>query len=191
MALTIGQADQRVAVDGRSFQVVHRSMNLIASRSMRGGAASDGGHDLNRAFFGRALAIWFVIMGVETLHGTLRTLLLAPWLGDLPTRQVGVLIGSLLILLIAHVSAPWLRATTRRSRWLVGMMWVGLTVVFEFSLGYFVLGYGWDRFWQDYDLARGGFMGFGLIVLAAAPAIAARCRRVRGDQAASGFTAIR
>ncbi len=49
-------------------------------------------------FLLRALAVWLVIMCVEFIHGVLRTLYLAPLVGDFQARQISVLLGSLLIL---------------------------------------------------------------------------------------------
>jgi hypothetical protein len=60
----------------------------------------------------RAFAVWLVMMAAETAHGVLRGLLLVPLVGDLPARQVGVLIGSLLILGIAWLFIRWVRAGT-------------------------------------------------------------------------------
>ena len=47
----------------------------------------------------RAIAIWLLIVVAESVHGVIRQLFIAPILGDLPARQLGVFIGSVLILL--------------------------------------------------------------------------------------------
>jgi hypothetical protein len=46
----------------------------------------------------RAFAVWLVIMAVESAHGTLRELFVAPLIGDLRARQISVFTGSLLLL---------------------------------------------------------------------------------------------
>jgi hypothetical protein len=51
----------------------------------------------------RAFAVWFVIIAVGAVHGVLRGLLLAPLVGDLPARQMGVPIGSLFVFAVAYV----------------------------------------------------------------------------------------
>lgn len=121
----------------------------------------------------RALVVWLVIIGVETIHGILRTLLLAPLVGDFRSRQIGVFVGSLLILGVVYGFHRWIRANTHRQRFAVGLLWVILTVLFETMLGRFVMNLPWERLFEDYDLPHGGFMGFGLIVLAASPWLAA------------------
>ena len=43
----------------------------------------------------RAFAVWLLIVVAESVHGTLRQLVLAPLIGDLPARQWGVLLAPL------------------------------------------------------------------------------------------------
>lgn len=124
----------------------------------------------------RAFAVWFVIVAAETVHGVLRGLLLVPLVGDLPARQIGVPIGSLLLFTVACVCIRWVAATTRLQLLGIGLVWVVLTVLFEIGLGRLVLGLSWDRITEDYDSARGGFLGFGLLFMAVSPVLAAWVR---------------
>ncbi|MBI1765190.1 MAG: hypothetical protein HYR56_27575 [Acidobacteria bacterium] len=122
----------------------------------------------------RALAVWLVLMAAESLHGTLRQLLLAPLLGDLRARQVSVLTGSLIILGLTYLFIRWLRAGRMKELLLIGGLWVMLTLLFEFALGRLVLGLTWERLLADYDVRAGGLMLFGLSFLFLAPYIAAK-----------------
>jgi hypothetical protein len=83
-------------------------------------------------------------------------LLLVPLVGDLPARQSGVPIGSLLIFAVSYVCIRWIAATTKLQLLGVGLRWVVLTVLFEIVLGRLALGLPWDRITEDYDPARGG-----------------------------------
>ena len=123
----------------------------------------------------RAMLAWMLIILAETAHGSLRELFIAPRLGDLRARQLGLLVGSVIVFAIALLTARWLGARTRRARLGVGFAWVILTVIFEFALGR-ALGYGWERILSDYNPARGGLMLFGLAFMAVAPLLAARLR---------------
>ena len=51
-----------------------------------------------------------------------------------------------------------------------------LTLLFEIGLGRLVLGLPWVRITEDYGVTRGGFMGVGLLFMAAAPWLAAWLR---------------
>jgi len=125
----------------------------------------------------RAVLVWLVIIALETVHGVLRTLLLVPLVGDFPARRVSVFTGSLLIFGVAWVFAHWIGAGTRLRLLAVGLLWVVLTVLFEIVLGRYALGLSWDRIVEDYDVTRGGLLGFGLLIMAAAPTLATTLRR--------------
>lgn len=123
----------------------------------------------------KALAAWLLIVIAESIHGVVRQLFIAPLIGDLQARQVGVLFGTMIIFLIAWASIRWINATSLAEQLKVGMLWVVLIVVFEFSLGK-VFGYSLERLLTDYNAAAGGFMGFGLLFMLLAPALAAKAR---------------
>ena len=124
----------------------------------------------------RASAIWLLIISAEFVHGVLRMLFLAPLIGDFQARQISVLIGSLIILTIAYFSIRWVRAENNVSLFIVGFVWLILTLLFEVGLGRFVFGFSWQRILSDYDISTGGLLPFGLIILTLSPLIAYKLR---------------
>jgi hypothetical protein len=131
----------------------------------------------------RALAAWLVLIVAESVHGTLRELWLKPYVGDLHARQICVFTGMLIIIAVAYASIRWIRAETPLALWLVGMLWVALTLSFEFGLGLLALGYSWERMIKDYDITRGGLLALGMVVLLLSPLIATRLRGPRAVRA--------
>ena len=127
----------------------------------------------------RAVAIWFLIALAESVHGTIRQLFIAPVMGDLSARQIGVLTGSVIIFFISWLSIHWIGARKFTYQLEVGALWVVLTVLFEVGLG-LALGYPQARILSDYNVAQGGLMGFGLLFMLFAPLLAAK---VRGSRA--------
>lgn len=123
----------------------------------------------------RALLVWMLIMLVETLHGLAREIFIAPLIGDLRARQLGVMTGSLLVLCIGWFAARWLGAGAPRTQLYVGAFWVALTLLFEILLGR-AIGVSWDRILSDFNPARGGFMIAGLAVMFFAPMLAMKLR---------------
>jgi hypothetical protein len=121
----------------------------------------------------KALVAWFLIVIAESIHGIIRQLLIAPVIGEMPARQVGVLIGSVIIFVIAWASIRWINARTFAEQFKVGLLWVVLIVIFEVTLGA-ALGYSKERMLSDYNMTEGGFMGLGLLFMLFAPALAAR-----------------
>jgi hypothetical protein len=126
----------------------------------------------------RALAVWFVIIFTESIHGTLRVLFLEPKIGSFRARQIGVFIGVLLIFTITYLFINWINAKTTKSLIIIGLMWMTLTLLFEFCIG-FVQGFTLDRMLSDYNIAQGGFMLFGILLLALAPLIVTKLRIFR------------
>jgi peptidoglycan/LPS O-acetylase OafA/YrhL len=109
-----------------------------------------------------------VMMLAETAHGAVRELIIAPVLGGLRARQLGVFVGSLLIFIIAWLMARWLNAATRREQLIVGGFWVTLTLVFEFAIGR-ATGASWSRILSDYNPLHGGLMLLGLAFMFCIP----------------------
>jgi hypothetical protein len=125
----------------------------------------------------KAIAVWILIVIAESIHGTIRQIFITPMIGDMLSRQVGVFVGSAIILLISWLSARWLGAKTLKNQLQVGALWVVLIVVFEVSLGT-ALGYTRERILSDYNLAQGGLMGLGLLFMLLGPALGAKLRKV-------------
>ena len=129
-------------------------------------------------FLVRACAIWMLIAVAETVHGVGRTLFLTPALGDHRARQLGIFIGSLMILAIAWLCVNWIGATTAPQLLAVGALWLVLMLSFEIGLGR-SLGLSWERIVSDYDPMQGGLMLIGMGALLFAPLLAARARGAR------------
>jgi hypothetical protein len=121
----------------------------------------------------RAALTWMLMMLAETAHGIAREVFIAPAIGALRARQLGVLVGSVLVLLIAWACARWMNAGTRRAQLAVGAVWVALTLVFELAIGR-ALKLSWERILSDYDPLQGGYLLFGLAVMFAAPLLVSR-----------------
>jgi hypothetical protein len=116
----------------------------------------------------RATLVWMLIMLAETGHGVVREIFIAPVIGGLRARQLGVLVGCVIIFVIAWLLARWMKAGGTRDQFRVGAYWVVLTVIFEFALGR-ATGASWSRLLSDYNPAHGGFMLVGLAFMFLAP----------------------
>jgi hypothetical protein len=127
----------------------------------------------------RALAVWLIIMGAEFIHGILRAVLLAPYVGDFQARQIGVFSGSILIILIACLFVRWIGANTVRTLTYTGFVWLVLTLLFELGFGRFILRLSWQRLLSDYNIVQGGLLPFGMILLTLSPLIVARLRGIK------------
>jgi hypothetical protein len=117
----------------------------------------------------RGVLIWMMIVLAESINGTMREWFLTPAMGDLRARHISFLTAAVLIIVISSIFVSWTGASTLKQLLAVGVSWSVLTVGFEAFLVRPGLHISWERFWADYDIARGGLMAIGLIVLALAP----------------------
>jgi hypothetical protein len=101
---------------------------------------------------------------------------LAPQVGDHAARQIGVLTGSLLIFAVTWLAIGWIGMRRTRTLLAAGALWVVLMLAFEIALGRAVFGFGWERIAAEFDVSRGGLMGFGLAALLLMPFVTARMR---------------
>jgi hypothetical protein len=103
----------------------------------------------------RGLAVWFLILLGATANGAVRQAWLVPWLGDAWGHVVSTVLLSLLIFAFGWMLSGWLDVVSAAESWLVGGVWLVLTVAFEVLAGHFLFGAPWSQLLADYDLARG------------------------------------
>lgn len=124
----------------------------------------------------KAFAVWAVILLLAILNGTLRESVLLPTLGAPSGLILSGAILSLVILATAYLALPWLGTRLAVHLWGIGLGWLALTVVFEFSFGLWQ-GKSWPTLLEAYTFRGGNIWPVVLIVIAVAPSVA---RRLRG-----------
>lgn len=94
-------------------------------------------------------------------------------MGSLPLSGISL---SILILVATLLLLPFLGVLSPSQYWLVGGMWLLLTVLFEFLFGHYVMGDPWAKLLEAYNILKGNLWLLVLLVTAAAPYLAARLR---------------
>ena len=130
-------------------------------------------------FLTRGAIVWLVIIFAESVHGTLRTIFIAPAIGDFRSRQLGAVVASILVFIVALIFSRWINAGTFARRLAVGALWIGLTFTFEIVVGLYILGSDKERFLEDYDVLHGGLMPLALLFVLFTPVIAQRLLDLR------------
>jgi len=128
----------------------------------------------------RATAVWLGILGLASVNGAIRDLLVAPQLGDTIARALSTVVLCLAILLVAWLTIRWIRPTTLRAALGVGGWWLGLTLAFELLIGHYVLHKPWATLLEDYNIAQGRIWMAVLITTLLAPLWAAQRRGLLG-----------
>jgi hypothetical protein len=117
-----------------------------------------------------------VLICAEILHRIARGVFLVPPVGEFRSSQIDVFTGSLIILAIALAFVRWIGASRTTHLLAVGVLWLGLTLAFEFLFGRFVVGASWMRLAADYNVLEGGLLPFGMLLLAVSPLIVSKVR---------------
>ena len=115
------------------------------------------------------LLAWIPMVFIAIVNGALREAWYGKQLGELRAHQLSTLIGALLFgVYIGAVMRYWKPASAEQAL-AIGLLWLGLTVAFEFLFGHYVAGHPWPRLRHDYNLLAGRVWSLLLIWVAVAP----------------------
>jgi hypothetical protein len=121
----------------------------------------------------KAVGLWMLLGVVATACGILREKWLVPFSGKLRGHQIGTLV---VCLLFAGIINGFVRAVLPGidQALAIGLLWMVLTVLFEFAFGHWVLRRPWSLLLADYNLLRGRLWILVLLTEVSAPAIVVR-----------------
>lgn len=117
----------------------------------------------------RYILAWIPLVFLMIGNGILRVSVYGPRLSELHAHQVSTMIGALVYGLYTRLVFDRLRISTGQQAWSVGLLWLLLTVVFEFGFGHYLAGHSWSRLLHDYNLLAGRVWALFLIWIAVAP----------------------
>ena len=126
----------------------------------------------------KALVLWIGILVLAILNGALREKALMPAMGTFGALIASGIVLSVCIGLVAFFAAPWYSPLPSSQYWLIGLFWLILTLLFEFSLGRFVQHKDWTELLQAYTFKGGNIWPVVLAVTLLSPWLAARLRGV-------------
>jgi hypothetical protein len=120
----------------------------------------------------RAIFAWLALLVLAILNGALRQAFLIPRIGERAGHLVSTLLLSAGLLAAAWLLLPWLRPVAARDAWIIGGLWLVLTVAFEFLAGHYLFGDPWEKLLADYNVARGRIWILILIATLLGPVLA-------------------
>lgn len=125
---------------------------------------------MRRMLLAYTVGLWIVLMVLAILNAGLREGIVTPSLGDTAGRAIGSILLACAILLVAYL---FLSRTSidysGKDLWLMGAIWLVLTLAFEFGFGHFVMGNSWDTLLADYNVLNGRIWVLVLIASATGP----------------------
>jgi len=115
--------------------------------------------------------LWFPMVVIAILNGTFRVKFMSRYLDDLKAHQLSVLTGIMLFAIYIWIITGYWIIESASQAWMIGLMWLLLTVLFEFVFGHYVMKNSWEKLLADYNIFKGRLWVVVLIWTTIAPYI--------------------
>ncbi len=123
------------------------------------------------------VALWWVaILGMAILNGAFREELLVPWIGSSAGLIASGLTLSGVVFLVSYVAVPGFGRLSASQYWTIGTIWLVMTLIFEFSFGFFIERKPLSELLQAYTFKGGNVWPVVLAGTLISPRLAARSR---------------
>mgnify|MGYP006301699031 CR=1 FL=1 len=122
------------------------------------------------------LLAWAGLIPVMIANGVARESLYGPRVGDLAAHQISTGIGIVLLFAYVWFVLPRLRVRSPGEAWSIGLVWVALTIAFEFLFGRFVAGHSWGHLIRDHNVFAGRIWALFLLATLTMPRLIYRLR---------------
>lgn len=110
------------------------------------------------------------------INGTIREKIYGQFVSALTAHQLSTFTGLILFGVYIWVLTGLFRIESSRQALLIGVIWLIMTVAFEFVFGHYVMGHPWIRLFHDYNILKGRVWLLVLIWTTVAPYVFYRIR---------------
>jgi uncharacterized protein YneF (UPF0154 family) len=128
----------------------------------------------------RALLIWLVLLVLAVVNGAAREAWLVQRFGEPVGHAISSVALSALILLLSWLTIGWINPATAKDALLIGLVWLALTLAFEFIAGHYLFRKPWNELLADYDILAGRIWVSVLVTTTLAPLFTAYTRHLGG-----------
>jgi hypothetical protein len=115
------------------------------------------------------LLAWLPMIPIAIGNGVLRQRWYGKHVEELAAHQISTAVAIVLFGIYIWLVVRALRPASGQQAILIGLVWLALTVAFEFLFGHYVVGHSWRALLNDYDLLAGRLWVLVLAWLALAP----------------------
>lgn len=128
-----------------------------------------------------SLSAWILILVLAILNGIFREAVLLPNLGRPASFLISGILLSCLIVIVAVLLARRLHLISTLRCLFTGLLWLSLTLIFEFGFGGLMQGKTWAEMMEAYTFRDGNLWPMVLLTTLFAPLLAARMHRKRSQ----------
>lgn len=105
--------------------------------------------------FIRYFYLWFPMVIIAIINGTIRQLFFTNFLDELGAHQLSVISGiTFFAIYVWFITGRW-KLNSSLSAIKIGLMWLTMTIIFEFIFGHYVMGNSWQKLLHDYNILEG------------------------------------
>lgn len=101
------------------------------------------------------ILFWPVMMLLAIANGIVREATYGASMAELHAHQLSTFLAIFIFGFAVFVLSKYVPPVSSSQAVLIGVIWLGLTLCFEFLFGHYVAGHSWSRLFQDYDLLSG------------------------------------
>jgi hypothetical protein len=120
---------------------------------------------------------WIPMVLIAIANGMLRESSYGKRMSELQAHQISTLSGILLFSVYIWVVILIWRPDTSEQAITIGLIWLGLTVAFEFLFGHYVAGHTWSKLFYDYNVFAGRLWVVVLLWVTVAPYVFYRLQK--------------
>jgi hypothetical protein len=132
-----------------------------------------------RALIWKILAAWFAMLLVSVANGAIRDFTYGKHIDELAAHQLST-VSSVLLLAIVIRGFTWLYPpASARQAFSIGLLWMTLTIAFEFLFFHFAGDHSWAELLGNYNVSKGRVWPVVLVWIAIAPYVFFRADRAR------------
>ena len=114
---------------------------------------------------------WFAFPFIAIFNATLRELIYKKPLGDLAAHQISTVTGIIIFAVVFYFIFKKWKIESAKQAILIGVTWLGLTILFEFGFGHYIMGNSWQKLLHDYNLVEGRVWSLFLVWITIAPTV--------------------
>lgn len=122
---------------------------------------------------------WFAFPFVGILNGVLRKLIYKNFVADLSAHQISTVTGIFFFGIIFYFIFRKWKIESLQQAIFIGIIWLLLTILFEFGFGHYIMGSSWKKLLFDYNLTAGRVWSFFLLWVLAAPIVFYKLLNIR------------
>ena len=74
---------------------------------------------------------------------------------ELQAHQASTITILLLFSIYIGILLALVKPESAKQAMMIGLLWLGLTVIFEFLFGHYVAGHSWQKLFSDYNILQG------------------------------------